>query len=106
MDKTARNQPYMRETEYLSLRSFVKQLEQPESSVAALVAAAVEQELTPRQKQMVKMYYIEQHTMRDIAKQLGVTPSTVTRTLQAARAKLQAALGYCGKLLQAARDEV
>ena len=42
----------------------------------------------------------------DIAKQLGVNPSTVTRTLQAARAKLQAALGYCGKLLQAARDDV
>ncbi len=101
MERRVRKTAYQRETEYQTLRNFVKQLEQPENKVAALLAAALERELTPRQKQMVSMYYLEQHTMREIASRLGVNPSTVTRTLQVARAKLKACLQYGGKALLA-----
>lgn len=62
------------EEEYQSLRSFVKQLEKPEGRVAVMLADALERELTPRQKQMVRLYYLEQHNMRDIAEMLGVYP--------------------------------
>ncbi len=101
MERRTRSMTYQRETEYQTLRSFVKQLERPESKVAVLLAAALERELTTRQRQMVSMYYLEQHTMREIAVLLGVNPSTVTRTLQAARAKLKACLQYGGKALLA-----
>lgn len=100
-ERRIRKLTYERETEYQSLRNFVKQLERPQNSVAALVAEALDQELTPRQKQMMTMYYIDQFTMREIALRLGVNPSTVTRTLQVARLKLKAALSYCGRLLMA-----
>lgn len=105
MERRIRRTSFERETEYQSLRTFVKQLERPENQVARLIADALDRELTPRQKQMVTMYYLEQHTMREIAARLGVNPSTVTRTLQIARAKLNAALGYCGKLLMAAEAD-
>ena len=85
-----------REKEYRSLRRFVRRCEKPANAAARLVAAALERELTPRQRQMVNMYYLEQHSMREIADMLEVNPSTVTRTLQIARAKLQAAMDYCG----------
>ncbi len=101
-----RNEQFERETEMKSLRRFVRQLEKPENTVAAMVAEALDRELTPRQKEMVKMYYIDQLKMCHIARELGVNPSTVTRTLQQARAKLEAALGYCGRILAAVeRDE-
>ncbi len=105
MEKRARKMAYQRETEYLTLRNFVKQLEQPESKVAVLLAAALERELTSRQRQMVSMYYLEQYSMREIAFFLGVNPSTVTRTLQVARAKLKACLQYGGKALLAEAAE-
>ena len=105
MERRVRRKSFERDTEYRSLRRFVRQLEQPENSVARLVATALDRELTPRQKQMVTMYYVEQMNMRQIAGELGLNPSTVTRTLQVARAKLEAALGYCGKLLMAAEED-
>lgn len=105
MERRIRRMQLERETEEQSLRRFVRQLEKPENSVAALIAEALDRELTPRQKQMVTMYYIEQRKMREIAEILGVNPSTVTRTLQTARVKLEAALGYCGKILMAAQDD-
>lgn len=96
---------FERETEERSLRRFVRQLDKPEGSVASLIAEALDKELSPRQKQMVTMYYIEQLSMREIAKRLGLNPSTVTRTLQAARAKLEAAFDYCRKILVASYED-
>jgi len=96
---------FERETEERSLRRFVKQLEKPENSVASLIAEALDKTLTPRQKQMITMYYIDGLTMRQIAAALEVNPSTVTRTLQIARAKLEVAFGYCKKVLVAAEED-
>ena len=87
---------YERETEYQSLRGLMKTTES-EGETAALLAAALRDELTERQAGMVRMYYIEQHTMRDIAAILGVNVSTVSRTLAAARTKLKRCLKYSSR---------
>ena len=87
---------YARETEYQSLRSLMKSSERGDAT-ARLLSAALREELTARQTQMVKLYYVEQHTMRDIAAMLGVNPSTVSRTLKSAREKLKRCLRYSNR---------
>ncbi len=52
------------------------------------------QELTPRQNEMLTLYYDRQQTMEEIARLLGVRRSTVSRTLQRARERLYRALRY------------
>ena len=55
---------------------------------------ARETSLTPRQQQMLELYYDKGLTMQQIADLLDIWPSTVSRTLQRARRRLQAALRY------------
>ena len=62
-----------RDLEYQALRKFIRLIEASESgSLAESMAVALEEELTPRQRQVVHMYYIDQMLMRDIAETLGV----------------------------------
>ena len=68
-----------------------------DTPTARLVAAALREELTPRQAEMVQLYYVEQHNMREIGRMLGVNPSTVCRTLQTARQKLRRCLRYSSR---------
>ncbi len=56
--------------------------------VKSLLNEAVETILTPRQRLCVKMHYFNKMPMNKIARELGVNPSTVTRTIQAAKKKL------------------
>ncbi len=44
--------------------------------------------LTPRQRQMVELYYYDRLTMTEIAHRLALNPSTVSRHLKAARGRL------------------
>ena len=53
-----------------------------------------EQELTPRQQQVLELYYDRHLTLREIAQELGVHSSTVCRTMQRARARLRRYLQY------------
>lgn len=55
---------------------------------------AREQELTPRQRQMLRMYYDEGKTMTKIAKHLKVNKSTVSRTIARGRDRLHRYLQY------------
>ena len=55
---------------------------------------AREQELTPRQRQMLELRYDRQLSVTEIAEKLGVHPSTVSRTLQRARERLRRYLRY------------
>ena len=55
---------------------------------------AVEQELTPRQREMLALYYYENMNMRQIAVRLGVNKSTVSRTLKRGRQRLYRCLRY------------
>ena len=87
---------YIRETEYQSMRRLMRKTED-DTPTAHLVAAALREELTPRQAEMVQLYYVEQHNMREIGRMLGVNPSTVCRTLQTARLKLRRCLRYSSR---------
>ena len=57
-------------------------------------APAREQELTKRQREMVALYYDQGMTMPQIAERLGVSRSTVSRTLRRARDRLYRFLRY------------
>ena len=55
---------------------------------------AREAELTPRQQQMIRMYYDEGKSMTKIAMILHVHKSTVSRTIARGRSRLQQYLKY------------
>ena len=55
---------------------------------------AREQELTPRQRQVVALYYDRGLTIPQIAGQLGVNRSTVSRTVKRAKQRLYRCLRY------------
>lgn len=56
-------------------------------------------ELTPRQIELARMYYLDQMLMQDIADARGITVSSVSRTLKRGRARLRRALRYGGPAL-------
>lgn len=51
-------------------------------------------ELTPRQAEVLELYYEEGKSIRQIARELGVFPSTVSRTIARAQKRLQHCLQY------------
>lgn len=55
---------------------------------------ARERELTPRQRQLVSLYYDQGMTIPQIAGELGLNRSTVSRTLRRARDRLYRYLRY------------
>ena len=55
---------------------------------------AREKELTPRQRCMLELYYDQQMSVTEIAQELCVNVSTVSRTLQRARNRLRRYLQY------------
>ena len=58
------------------------------------LSAAIREELTDRQAQLVRMYYGEGMKMPAIARELGLNVSTVSRTLSRARARLRRCVRY------------
>lgn len=96
-----KQQPFLpKDVEYQALRRFVKMVEaSSEGSMSENMASALAEELTPRQQQVVHMYYVDQMLMRDIADTLGVNVSTVSRTLGRGRDRLRRCLRYGGRAL-------
>ncbi|MCI2055900.1 MAG: sigma-70 family RNA polymerase sigma factor [Oscillibacter sp.] len=56
--------------------------------------SARQQELTPRQQQLLHLYYDEKRNMTEIANMLGINPSSVSRTIARARHRLNRCLRY------------
>lgn len=52
------------------------------------------EELTPRQRQMLRLQYEEELTVTDIARRLGVNKSSVSRCLHRARHRLYSRLRF------------
>ena len=67
--------------------------------------AAMKDELTPRQLQMIAMYYGENIKIPEIARRLGVDNSTVSRTLKRGRRRLARCLKYGAAELLSHEDE-
>ena len=55
---------------------------------------ARELELTPRQRQVLAMHFDQDLSVTQIALELHVNPSTITRTLQRAKGRLRRCLRY------------
>lgn len=53
-----------------------------------ILQRAISRELTPMQKKCIIEYYLNGRKMRDIAAELHLHPSTVTRHIQAAKKRL------------------
>lgn len=56
----------------------------------------IEYELTEKQKFCIRRYYFEGKSMREIAKELGITEPTVSRHLKKARLRLENSVRYMG----------
>ena len=57
----------------------------------------INQELSPKQRQYVVMYYSENLNMEEIAKRCGVSKSTVSRTVSRARKNIADRIGILVK---------
>lgn len=97
---------FAKESEYKALRQFIKIVESSEESgMAGAVRRAIDNDLTARQKQMVYMYYLEQMRMQDIADELGLHISSVSRTIKRGRNRLKNCLRYGGRALMDAVED-
>ena len=62
---------------------------------------ALEEDVTPRQREMLTLYYIAGLNIPAISRRLGVNKSTVSRTLQRGKNRLRRCLRYgAGRLLR------
>jgi len=97
---------FLREEEYQALRHYIKIVsESGDAGMAGAMHRAIDEELTPRQRELTFMYYIDQMPMNEIAAELGLDISSVSRTLKRAREKLRRALRYGGSALMNARAD-
>ena len=66
---------------------------------------AIREEITEKEWQAMQMYYVHQIKMTDIARELGVNISTVSRNISRGRAKLKKCLRYGAKELLEPEEE-
>lgn len=91
---------FTRAQEYQALRQYLKLAELQSGHITAdRLNAALAADLTPRQMQLVRMYYIDQMLMSDIAATLGLDLSTVSRTIKRGRERLRRSMRYGGRTL-------
>lgn len=55
---------------------------------------ALQEDVTPKQRQALLMYYAEGLNMREIGERLGVDKSTISRTIKRGERRLQRCLRY------------
>ena len=58
------------------------------------LARALRQDVTPRQREYLMLYYGEGLNLREISQRLGVNKSTVSRTMKRGRERLHRCLRY------------
>ena len=63
------------------------------------VRACMREELTERQRELIELHYLKGMSMTEIAAQLEVCPSTVSRTLKRGRERIRKHFKYNGRLL-------
>ncbi len=96
---------FAKQEEYMALRQYIKYITASSGGTAGAMHRAINTELTRRQRQLVSMYYIEQMPMQEIADELGLHISSVSRTLKRARERLKNSLSYGGRTLLASLEE-
>ncbi len=96
---------FAKQEEYMALRQYIKLVSDASGGAAGTLHRAINSELTKRQKQLIGMYYIEQMPMQDIADELGLHISSVSRTIKRGRERLKSALSYGGRNLLASLED-
>ena len=84
--------------EYEALQEFIG-LVDVGGNLGSRVRIAINEELTDRQRELISLYYLEQMSMTEIAGRLGLSPSTVSRTLKRGRFRLKKYLKYNGRYI-------
>lgn len=82
--------------EFEALREFISLIDCG-GNLGNRVRKVVDEELTVRQRQMMEMYYYQRLSMPEIALELGVSPSSVSRTIMRGRGKIRKYLKYNGR---------
>ena len=90
--------------EYEALQEFIN-LIYIGGNLGSRVKIAMNEELTDRQREMVNLYYLEQMSMTEIASLLGLSPSTVSRTVKRGTVRLKRYLKYNGRYIAEAVSE-
>lgn len=70
-----------------------------------LLRLAIEQELTARQRECVRLYFFDRLTEEQIGRRPGVGKSTVCRHLQKAKLRLKRALSYAATTRRDGQDD-
>ena len=66
---------------------------------------ALREDVTPRQRQTLLLYYAEGLNMREIGERLGVDKSTISRTIKRGERRLQRCLRYGAERYLRGREE-
>ena len=97
--------PTLKRLEYQQMRQFIKMAIGGDEDLASKIAFAMEHELTPRQRELATMYYIQQIKMEDMSEILGISAGSISRTLKRARVRLYRCLKFGGTTLLSALDD-
>ena len=76
------------------LRSVASDNDETISRLKRNLRLARQEELTPRQAQLLHLYFDEEMTMTEIARELDISKSTVSRTIARAKDRLERCLRY------------
>lgn len=90
-----RGQPYSRD-----MLAYMRRLSEENTNTDSVdrlkqnLIRCLKEDITPRQRTLLTMYYVQQLSQTEIARRLGVDPSTVSRTILRGERKLQRCLRY------------
>lgn len=65
----------------------------------------IDNELTPRQSEIARLYYFEERNCAEIARMLGVSAPTISRTLHRAECRIRQHTKYCLMFLRILTEE-
>lgn len=83
--------------EFEALREYISIMDAG-GNLSHHVRVAINEELTERQRELIKMYYLDGVNMTKIAHRLGLSPSTVSRTIKRGRDRLRKHFKYNGRM--------
>ena len=102
-----RNIQYNNRDDRVDLETFVQAMAGDNQTrlaeLQACLGKALREDVTPRQQQVLFLYYVQGLNMRQIAEALGVDRSTVSRTLKRGEERIRSRVRYNGGDLLKAR---
>ena len=102
-----RNIQYNNRDDRVDLETFVQAMggdnQTRLAELQACLGKALREDVTPRQQQVLFLYYVQGLNMRQIAEALGVERSTISRTLKRGEERIRHRMRYGGADLMRAR---